>query len=97
MTFVQVIEFTARDIEPLRQADEEWELATEGKRTARRRLIARDRNVPDRYFMIVFFDSYESAMANSELPETQASSKAFADLADGPPAFRDLDVIEDRV
>jgi quinol monooxygenase YgiN len=97
MTFVQVIEFAARDIDALRKAGEEWEQATEGKRTARRRLIGRDRTDPDRYFMIVFFDSYESAMANSELPETQASSQVFADLADGPPVFRDLDIIEDRL
>ena len=47
--------------------------------------------------MMVFFDSYESAMANSELPETQASSEVFADLADGPTVFRDLDIIEDRL
>ena len=97
MTFVQVIEFTARDIDPLRAAGDEWERATEGKRTARRRLIGRDRSDPDRYFMMVFFDSYESAMANSELPETQAISKVFADLADGPPTFRDLDIVEDRL
>ena len=44
MTFVQVIEFTARDIDPLRKAGDEWEQATAGKRTARRRLIGRDRN-----------------------------------------------------
>jgi hypothetical protein len=31
MTFVQVIEFKARDIDQLRQAGDEWEQTTEGK------------------------------------------------------------------
>jgi hypothetical protein len=96
MAFVQVIEFKANDIDALRMAGEEWERATEGKRTARRRLIGRDRANPDKYYMMVFFDSYESAMANSELPETQASAKVFASLADSPPIFRDLDIVDDR-
>lgn len=96
MAFVQIIEFKAADIDALRKAGDEWEQATEGKRTVGRRLIGRDRNDPDRYVMMAFFDSYESAMVNSELPETQASANAFAALADGPPTFRDLDIVEDK-
>ena len=65
MAFVQLIDFKASDIDALRKAGEEWERATEGKRTARRRLICRDRSEPGRYVMMVFFDSYESAMVNS--------------------------------
>ena len=96
MAFVQMIEFKSSDIEGIRKAGDDWERATEGKRTARRQLLARDRNDPGRYFMIVFFDSYESAMANSELPETQASAEAFAALADRAPTFYDLDILDDR-
>ncbi len=96
MAFVQVIEFKANDIDALRKAGDEWEQATEGKRTARRRLLGRDRANPDKYYMMVFFDSYESAMANSEMPETQASAKVFAELADSPPTFRDIDIVDDR-
>jgi hypothetical protein len=55
-----------------------------------------DRNQPGRYFAIVFFDSYESAMENSKLPETQAAAEKYMALADAPPVFYDLDVIEDR-
>jgi quinol monooxygenase YgiN len=97
MTFVQVIEFKAGDIDKLRQAGDEWEQTTEGKRTARRSRIGRDRNDPDQYYMMVFFDSYESAMVNSELPETQAVAKTFAELTDAPPVFHDLDIVEDRL
>lgn len=95
MAFVQLIDFKASDIDAFRKAGEEWERATEGKRTARRRLVCRDRSEPDRYVMLVFFDSYESAMVNSELPETQAIAKEFAELTAGPPAFRDLDIVDD--
>ena len=96
MAFVQIIEFRSADLEGIRKADDEWVRATEGKRTARRQLLARDRSDPDRYFMLVFFDSYESAMVNSELPETRAGAEAFAALADGPPTFYDLDILTDK-
>ena len=69
MSFVQMFQFTTSDVEGIRRVDEEWRKATEGKRTVRREVIAADRNQPGRYFAIVFFDSYESAMENSNLPE----------------------------
>ncbi len=96
MAFAQIIEFKSSDIEGIQKAGDDWERASEGKRTARRRVLARDRNDPGRYFMIVFFDSYESAMANSELPETRASAAAFAALSDRAPTFYDLDILDDR-
>jgi len=46
--------------------------------------------------MMVFFDSYESAMVNSGLPETKASADEFAALSVGPPTFYDLDVVDDQ-
>ena len=96
MTFVQIVEFRTADIDRARQANDEWWRATEGKRTARRELLARDHSDPGRCFAIVFFDSYQSAMENSNLPETQASAEQFAKMSDGPPVFYDLDILEDR-
>jgi hypothetical protein len=96
MAFVQIIEFRTSDIEQARRADDEWWRATEGKRTVRRELLARDRSDPGRYFAVVFFDSYESAMENSALPETQAVAEQYSKMSDGPPVFYDLDVLEDR-
>ena len=96
MSFVQVFEFRTSDLDAVRQADEEWRRGTEGKRTVRREILAADRNQPGRYFAIVFFDSYESAMENSKLPETQAAAEKYMALADAPPVFYDLDVLEDR-
>jgi|SRR6266849_4031648 len=96
MAFVQIIEFKSSDLAGIRKAGDDWSQATEGKRTARRMLLTRDRNDPDRYLMIVFFDSYESAMVNSGLPETNASAEVFAALSDGSPTFYDLDVLDDQ-
>lgn len=96
MTFVQIIEFRTDDIEAMRAAEKDWERATEGKRTARRQMITQDRDDPSRYLSIVFFDSYESAMQNSGLPETKASSDRMAQLSSGPPTFHNLEVLEDH-
>lgn len=95
MAFVQIIDFRSSDFDGLQKNNEEWEAATEGKRTVRRQIVGRDRNDPSRYVVIVFFDSYESAMENSQLPETQASAEQFATLTDEV-TFLDLDIIEDR-
>jgi hypothetical protein len=46
--------------------------------------------------VVAFFDSYESAMENSELLETQEFAKRYNALLDEPMTFHDLDVIEDR-
>ena len=96
MAFVQIIEFRTSDIERARQVNDEWWRATEGKRTVRRELLARDHSDPSHCFAVVFFDSYESAMENSNLPETQASAEQYMKISDGPPVFYDLDILEDR-
>jgi len=96
MVFMQIIEFHTSDTERARQVNDDWWRATEGKRTVRREVLARDRSDPGRYFAVVFFDSYESATKNSSLPETQAAAEQFAKMSDTPPVFYDLDVVEDR-
>jgi hypothetical protein len=96
MGFVQIIEYRTGDPDGVRKVDEEWKQATAGKRTARRQIVTRDRNDPDRYLALVFFDSYESAMDNSKLPETQAIAAKYGSLVDGQPVFHDLDIITDE-
>jgi hypothetical protein len=96
MAFAQIIEFRTADIDRARRVNDEWWGATEGKRTVRRELFARDRSDPSRCFAVVFFDSFESAMENSELPETQASAHEYSKMSDRPAVFYDLDIVEDR-
>jgi hypothetical protein len=97
MAFVQIMEFGSSKYDEIREAAREWEKATEGRRTVKRSVICQDRDQSGRYVIVVFFDSYEEAMKNSELPETQALSERLQALADGPPSFRNVDVIEELV
>jgi hypothetical protein len=96
MGFIQIIEMRTKKIDELTRLEEEWEKATDGKRTLRRSIVARDRNDPDRYLVLAFFDSYESAMVNSNLPETNDFGQKQTALLDAPMQFTDLDIVEDR-
>ncbi|MEA2704124.1 MAG: hypothetical protein QOD63_2069, partial [Actinomycetota bacterium] len=71
MAFIQIIEFDSTKIDEMRERSDQYRQETEGKRTTGRGTICADRDKPDHYFLIVEFDSYEDAMRNSELPETQ--------------------------
>ncbi|HEX4821855.1 MAG TPA: hypothetical protein VFV00_16745 [Acidimicrobiales bacterium] len=95
MAFIQLIEMRTKNIDEIMKLDEQWENATEGKRTLRRSIVGRDRNDPDRHVIIAFFDDYESAMENSKLPETQEFATKQTALADTV-QFIDLDVVDDR-
>lgn len=96
MKFVQLMDIRTKNVDEIQKLEDEWEKATEGKRTLRKAIVGRDRNDPDRHIIIAFFDDYDSAMANSNLPETHAfGEKQFA-LLEGPPTFTDLDIIDER-
>ncbi len=96
MGFVQMIEFRTSKIDQMRKLDEEWGQKSGPDTTARRGVLCEDRDNPGRFFQVVFFDSYESAMKNSELPITQEFAQKMGALADGAPTFYNLNVIEDR-
>jgi hypothetical protein len=95
MGFVQIIEWKTSKIDEMRKVGDEWEAAAAGKRKVRRRVLTENRDQRGTYVNIVFFDSYEDAMENSSLPETQSFSARMMELADGPPTFYNLDVIQD--
>ncbi|HVY09753.1 MAG TPA: hypothetical protein VHB18_06390 [Mycobacteriales bacterium] len=94
--FVQIIECRTSRFDELMALEAEWLAATEGKRTLRRTMVCRDRNDPSRHLILAFFDDYESAMVNSNLPETGDFGQKQQALYDGPPTFTDLDIIEDK-
>jgi hypothetical protein len=94
--FIQLIDCRTSKIDEVTALDEEWKKATEGQRTVRRSIITRDRNDPDRHVIIVFFDDYESAMVNSNLPATGEFARKQMELLDGPMSFVDLDVLVDE-
>ena len=96
MAFIQIMEMRTKKVDEIMKLDKEWEQATEGKRTLSRAIVGRDRNDPERHVIIAFFDDYESAMQNSNLPETQELAGKLMSLTEGQPNFHDLDIVEDK-
>ena len=97
MAFVQIVDMHTHEV----RRDQCVGAGVAGRRPrASARFVARsstrDRNDPNHYVVLAFFDSYESAMTNSDLPETREFGEKQAALLDGPMEFIDLDVIEDR-
>ncbi|WP_406692284.1 DUF1059 domain-containing protein [Saccharopolyspora sp. ID03-671] len=93
MRFVQLIEFKTHRKDEINQLMDEWEDRTGGKRTATRAVLTQDHEQPDTYFEFVEFPSYDEAIHNSNLPETDELSHRMRDLCDGEPTFHNLDVV----
>lgn len=96
MSFIQVIDYETKDAKAVDRAHDEWKNATEGKRSAQRVLRSKYHDDPGRFCDIVFFDSYEDAMRNSDLPETKEFAKKLQDAADGEPQYWNLDLVEEQ-
>jgi hypothetical protein len=96
MEFIQIIECRTDRFDELTRLEDEWRAATEGKRTLRRTIVTRDRNDPSRHLVFAFFDSYDSAMVNSDLPETAEFGQKQQAVLTAPMTFQDLDVLDDR-
>lgn len=94
MEFVQIVEFRASDIDAVRERGHAYEQEMGGDRGGAATVCA-DRDNPGRYFIIGRFGSFDEAMKNSEDPRTQALAADMAKLADGPPTFYNLDVIDE--
>lgn len=91
--FVQIVEFRSTRVDEIRALAEEYSSQRQGG-TALRANVCADRDNPSRFFNVVEFESYESAMENSNRPETSEFASKMAELCDGPPTFYNLDVVE---
>lgn len=96
MTFIQIIEYETTHADELDALMDEWVSATEGKRTATRETHAMDRDHSGRYVDIVEFPSYELAMRNSSLPETQRIAGKMRELCSSDTRFLNLEVLRDE-
>lgn len=96
MGFVQIIEFQTSKVDEMRSLGDEMQQSMAGESKAQRVVICANRDKPGSYMNIVFFDSYEEAMENSNHPKVQEFASKMATLVDGPPTFYNLDVVEDR-
>lgn len=96
MTFVQIIDCKTSRVDDMNRLLDTWVEQTEGKRTATHAVAGTDRSRPDHLVEIVEFPSYEQAMKNSQLPETNRIYQEMVALCEEPPTFTDLDVVRDE-
>ncbi|MEV1064500.1 hypothetical protein [Streptomyces sp. NPDC050263] len=91
--FVQIVEFETDSIDEMRALAEEGEQRlTDRADGPTRRLVLKDRGRPNRYLVVIEFDSYDEAMRNSDDPETGKFAERMAALCTRPPSFTDCDV-----
>ncbi|MGW2489722.1 ester cyclase [Streptomyces sp. NPDC001606] len=96
MTFVQLIECKTSRLDEMNRLMDDWVEQTKGKRTARHALVGKDRSDASHIVEVVEFSSYEEAMRNSNLPETDRIFEGMVALCDEMPTFVDLDVVRDE-
>jgi hypothetical protein len=95
MKFMQVIEYRTAQFDEVSKLMDAWLAQTEGKRAAGQGFTGRDRDEPGKYVDVIVFPSYEEAMRNSDLPETQTMAGKMASLCDGQVTFHNLDVVRE--
>ncbi|WP_200309009.1 ester cyclase [Streptomyces adelaidensis] len=96
MTFVQLIDCKTSQFDEMNRLMDTWVEQTKGKRTATHSVIGKDRSDGSHFVEIVEFPSYEEAMRNSGLPETERIFQEMVALCDEIPTFTDLDVVRDE-
>lgn len=96
MTFMQIIDCRTDRFEEMDRLMDRWAERTRGKRTATHETIGRDRADGAHFVEIVEFPSYEEALRNSRLPETEQAFHEMVALCERPPEFTDLDVVRDE-
>jgi hypothetical protein len=92
MPFIQLIEYRTSRWDEMDALLKQWRQDTKGRHTVEKTTICIDRSAPSRYMAIVEFPSYEAAMENSNLPETEELAEAVMAICDEPPVFHNLDV-----
>jgi quinol monooxygenase YgiN len=91
--FIQVIEFESSRYDEMQGLLKEVQARSSESGTGPvRATAAQDRDRPGHYVHLVEFESYETAMANSNDPATQEFAARMAELTDGAPKFYNLDV-----
>jgi predicted small metal-binding protein len=91
-SFMQLIEFHARDLDGFGRIAEEWRERMGRETTARWGVVAADRDRADTYVEIVAFPDHASAMRNSDHPVTADFAKRMQEVTEGEASFRNLDV-----
>lgn len=96
MTFVQAIDYETSRFDEMNALIDRYTEQTSGRRTVTHTMIGRDRDAGTHYVDLVEFPSYEDAMKNSRLPETDLMFQEMVALCEGMPTFTNLDVVRDE-
>jgi len=91
--FVQIMEFSTSRIEEVDALGRELEKEAGAAFLARKATTTEDRDRRGHYYIFVEFDSYEDAVQNSESAVVSKYAAKMGELLDGPPTFRNLDVV----
>lgn len=93
MSFIQIEDLHTDRIGEISDLADQWRRDTAGRRTLLSDRVYVDRSDPTHYVTVNEFASYESAMVNSALPETDALAARFATLVTGEVRYADLDLV----
>lgn len=90
--FVQIVEFRTSRIDEVTALADQYADVRQASPLVHG-VVTEDREDRGLYRTIVEFPSYEEAMENSARPETSEFSRQMGELCEGPPTFRNLDVV----
>ncbi|WP_306432424.1 ester cyclase [Streptomyces sp. A1136] len=91
-----MIDYETKRFEEMNALIDRWAEQASGRRTVTHTMIGRDRDAKTHYVDLVEFPSYEEAMRNSQLPETDRMFQEMVALCEGMPKFMNLDVVRDE-
>ena len=90
--FIQIIEWKTSKMDKMRAYQEEWRQKHPDMGPSRV-LLCEDRDNAGTYLTVVEFDSYDAAMKNNEDPATSEFAEKMQTFSDGPPTFRNLNLL----
>lgn len=96
MKFAQIIEFTTSQMDAFNASLDAWKIQSEGHRIPHHAVVRKDRDIEDRYLLLVEFSSHDEAMENSDRPETAEFAAFLTGISEGPLTFRNLDVLREE-
>ena len=94
--FIQIIEYQSSRADEMRALNDTWR-AEHPDMGPVRVTVTEDSERRGTYLSIVEFASKEEAMRNNDEPLTQEFARRMQALADGPPSFRNLEVVMSEV
>jgi quinol monooxygenase YgiN len=96
--FVQIVQWQTSRIDEVEKLSEEYREGRDARGGGPVRVqILADKDTPNTYYTVAEFASAEEAQANSDRPETSAFAAKMMELCDGPPTFRNTELLHDQV